>query len=110
MIYTGEDKNKIYFQCEQCGKIHGIFKFMTVEDTPQYFRLKGKIVNCKCGNKIIADENEKIMKITIEPEEIRCPKCGSTQIQLQKRGWKITTGIIGSSKIERVCLNCKNKF
>ena len=41
---------------------------------------------------------------------VRCPKCGSSQIQAMKRGWKLTTGFIGSSKIERVCLNCKNKF
>ena len=42
--------------------------------------------------------------------DIKCPKCGSTQIQLMKRGWKITTGLLGSSKNERVCINCKHKF
>jgi len=42
--------------------------------------------------------------------EVHCPKCGSTQIQLMKRGWKVTTGFLGSSKNERVCMNCKHKF
>ena len=110
MIYTGEDNNKIYFQCEQCGKIHGIFKFMTVEDTPQYFRLKGKIVNCKCGNKITADENEKILKTQPEIKKVVCPKCGYDDFEIAKRGFTITTGFIGSGKQQRVCKNCLYKW
>jgi Zn finger protein HypA/HybF involved in hydrogenase expression len=110
MIYTGEDNNKIHFQCEQCGKIHSIFKFMAIEDTPEFIRFKGNIINCKCGIKIVADENEKIMKTSIEPEIIHCPKCNSTQIQIIKRGWKITSGFLGSSKNERVCMNCLHKW
>jgi len=47
---------------------------------------------------------------SLNVNEIKCPKCGSTQIQLMKRGWKVTTGFLGSSVNERVCLNCKHKF
>jgi DNA-directed RNA polymerase subunit RPC12/RpoP len=43
-------------------------------------------------------------------DQVKCPKCGSTQIQLMKRGWKLTTGLIGANKVERVCMNCKHKF
>ena len=39
-----------------------------------------------------------------------CPKCGSTDISAGKRGWKITTGILGSSKVIITCLKCGNKF
>ena len=35
-----------------------------------------------------------------------CPKCGSTSLSANKRGWKITTGILGSSKIIITCMNC----
>ena len=42
--------------------------------------------------------------------KVICPKCGSVQIQIVKRGWKITTGFIGSSRNERVCMRCKHKF
>ncbi len=42
--------------------------------------------------------------------QVICPKCGSTNIQIVKRGWKATTGLIGSSKNERVCINCLKKF
>ena len=41
---------------------------------------------------------------------LKCPICGSKQIQMMKRGWKITTGFIGSNKNERVCMACKHKF
>lgn len=39
-----------------------------------------------------------------------CPKCGSTSISANRRGWKITTGILGSSKIIATCLNCGHKW
>lgn len=50
---------------------------------------------------------------TWKPENsntVHCPYCGSTNIQIMKRGWKVTTGFLGSSKNERVCVNCMKKF
>ena len=41
---------------------------------------------------------------------ITCPHCGSTHYTVMKRGWKITTGFLGSSKVIRVCDNCLKKF
>jgi Uncharacterized protein conserved in archaea len=91
----------------------------------------------KYNNKVINFEKEKERKITEinqyynnkdyydkkKAEEIakaqaiknlqnitRCPRCGSTNIQIVKRGWRITTGFIGSGKNERVCVNCMKKF
>ena len=40
---------------------------------------------------------------------IKCPRCGSTQIQAVPRKWSIMTGIL-TNKVDRVCLNCKHKF
>lgn len=48
--------------------------------------------------------------VTKNNGEVKCPKCKSTQVQLMKRGWKLTTGFLGSSKNERVCVACKHKF
>ncbi|MFT8313173.1 MAG: hypothetical protein ABF633_02835 [Clostridium sp.] len=39
-----------------------------------------------------------------------CPKCKSTNIHAEKRGWKLMTGFIGSSKIIITCLNCGHKW
>ena len=41
---------------------------------------------------------------------ITCPHCGCTHYTVMKRGWKITTGFLGSSKVIRVCDNCLKKF
>lgn len=41
-----------------------------------------------------------------QPPQVSCPKCGCTQISANQRGWKITTGFIGSSKVINTCMNC----
>jgi hypothetical protein len=43
-------------------------------------------------------------------DAVKCPKCGSGQIHAEKRGWRLTTGFIGSGKIRMTCLKCGNKF
>lgn len=40
---------------------------------------------------------------------IKCPKCGSTQIQMVPRKWSLLTGFL-TNKVDRVCMNCKHKF
>ena len=41
---------------------------------------------------------------------LACPRCGSTRVQTEKRGWKWTTGMIGSGNTVNTCLQCGNKF
>jgi DNA-directed RNA polymerase subunit RPC12/RpoP len=43
-------------------------------------------------------------------DSIKCPKCGSTQLSANKKGWTMTTGMIGSSKILITCLKCGKQF
>lgn len=40
----------------------------------------------------------------------RCPKCGSTHIHAEKRGWSVLTGLIGSAAIVVTCLKCGSQF
>lgn len=40
---------------------------------------------------------------------LRCPKCGSTNIQMVPRKWSPLTGFM-TNKVDRVCVNCKNRF
>ena len=40
---------------------------------------------------------------------VRCPRCGSTQIQMVPRKWSLLTGFL-TNKVDRVCVNCKRKF
>lgn len=52
--------------------------------------------------------------LTIRPDEdemqsqnaLTCPKCGSTNVTTSARGWKWTTGFIGSGKTVNRCGNC----
>lgn len=37
---------------------------------------------------------------------LTCPKCGSTNVTTGARGWKWTTGFIGSGKTVNRCGNC----
>lgn len=54
---------------------------------------------------------EKLRLKTLDEQKIpHCPKCHSTSLHAEKRGWKATTGLLGSSKIVITCLNCGNKF
>lgn len=46
---------------------------------------------------------------TYTPPPVKCPKCGSTQIQMVPRKWSPLSGFM-TNKIDRVCVNCKCKF
>lgn len=46
---------------------------------------------------------------TDSENKVRCPKCGSTQIQIINQKWSLMTGLM-TNKVNRVCLKCKNKF
>lgn len=81
-----------------CGGI-GPFQKKHVDEFGQL--IKGMIKRSIC---------EKQTGKTTPDDMVRCPKCGSTQIQLQKRGWTLATGLIASGMNERVCLNCLYKF
>lgn len=44
-----------------------------------------------------------------ESNKVRCPRCGSTQIQMVQRKWSWITGFM-TNKVDRVCMNCKHKW
>ena len=39
----------------------------------------------------------------------KCPKCGSTNIQIVPRKWSLLSGFM-TNKTDRVCVNCKYKW
>lgn len=54
-------------------------------------------------------ENPKKIKLD-ENGNVMCPYCGSTQIQIVKRGYHWFFGLLGSDQNERVCVHCMKKF
>lgn len=45
-----------------------------------------------------------------DEEKVKCPKCGSTQVHAEKRGWNMMTGMLGAGKIVMTCPKCGHKF
>jgi len=59
-----------------------------------------------------------------KPKQVMCPKCGSTQISAQKRGFSlgkavagavvmpvgVVAGFLGSKKIDITCLACGHRW
>jgi hypothetical protein len=43
-------------------------------------------------------------------DKVRCPRCNSTQIHAEMRGWSWLTGILGSRAIRITCLACGHQF
>lgn len=61
--------------------------------------------NTKYIIKTCSKENE----ISFDEKPLRCPKCGSTNIQIVPRKWSIWAGVF-TNAVDRVCVICKNKF
>jgi len=53
-------------------------------------------------------ENKEVLDTYFK--SVRCPNCGDNQIQMQKRGWNLLVGLIGSGNNQRVCMKCLHKF
>lgn len=43
-------------------------------------------------------------------ELVKCPKCFSSQIHADRRGWRLLSGFMGSGKVVITCLRCGHKF
>ena len=65
----------------------------------------------------VLDRESRVVQPTLDPapsaatkNTVTCPRCGSTQITTGQRGWKLTTGFLGSSKTVNRCANCGYKW
>lgn len=45
-----------------------------------------------------------------EKNQVRCPKCGSTNITAGQRGYSLLTGFVGSGSTVNRCANCGHKW
>lgn len=110
MIYAKEDKNNLYFQCEECKSVFPIDKMFLKSNNDNIIELYTSL-KCKCGNKDERKIYDKLSQYQVQPmDKVVCPKCGYGDFEIVKRGWKLTTGFLGSSKNQRVCKNCMYKW
>ena len=83
-------------------------------------RYSNGVICGKCGTKYTIDENDNRtvscphcnpnykppIKIDNSNKPLSCPKCNSQSISTNRRGWKLTTGFLGSSKMINTCQHC----
>jgi uncharacterized paraquat-inducible protein A len=53
----------------------------------------------------VANVREKVAELN----KPKCPRCGSTQIQMVQRKWSFWTGFL-TNKVDRVCVKCKHRW
>ncbi len=75
-------------KCPECGK----------EISDQ------SIVCINCGYPINQPQQ------TVDTNQVKCPKCGSTNITTDLRGWNVMTGFMGSGQTVNRCANCGYKW
>lgn len=130
MYLFGQETGYVLIECEKCGRVLKFDKqyFVTVSEENCISTIP---LQCKCGNK---SENPIVKKPPdIKPPsrptpvstEIHCPKCGSTQITANKKGFGLGKaaaggillgpvglmgGLLGSNKVILTCLKCGHQF
>lgn len=111
--------NETTLICEKCGSsnIANVSGNMTIGD----ILLITKIYNnknflesmCKLHDTDIIEYTSRMnqfkQQLNSSSNQIKCPKCGSTNIQMVQRKWSLLTGFM-TNKVDRVCVNCKYKF
>lgn len=95
-LYDEYSHNQEEYKKELAAKT---LREIEIQDAREKEKRKDKQNTIPKANKISTDTGE----------NLKCPKCGSTQIQMVNRRWTIGTGFL-TNKIDRVCINCKNKF
>lgn len=107
-----KDHYQITFKCKKCGSSECV-----LEDTDDIFATICK----KCGDrKVIIEKRTTVDKrfdkpvvhtspFIIEDKRPRCPKCGSTYIQVVKRKHSFWGGF-RTEEVDRVCVYCKHRW
>jgi uncharacterized membrane protein YvbJ len=90
-------------KCARCGQPFPVPKGTYSAEEPETTPLWGRK-----SDSIWRGEGKTNM--TTADDQVKCPRCGSAQIHAEKRGWRLTTGFIGSSKIWITCLKCGHRF
>ena len=75
------------------------------EKEPIEYQLKMSQFKNQVQQQKIAKQQERNQR-----NQVRCPKCGCTDIGVANRGFSIVTGFIGSGKSMNVCKKCGYKW
>lgn len=129
MIFNEEYMGNYFIKCERCGSINKKHKTYAKKYGDE-LHFNPPIL-CSCGNtgKIVCIKNKETSpsvsttssSFSSNEDFIKCPKCGSTQITADKKGFGLGKaaaggvllgpvgllgGLVGSKKVMVTCLKC----
>ena len=136
------DKDFVNVECKKCEKIYKYKRLMYFSEVAPEGCVPNTPIQCpNCGNitpansRILPKENSAHISNTSashapqkkkkDSDTVSCPKCGSTQIQMTKKGFGLGKaavgglllgpvgllgGAIGANNVQRVCVKCRYKF
>lgn len=114
MLWDSEDDGFISVKCPKCAKISNIKKLAAIKTSTGY-KLNGE-GKCACG--LVFDE-------IYRDERVKCPRCGSTEVTVQKEGFDAGSACCGAflvgplgllcgakeaNKLNLHCLKCGHKW
>ena len=130
--HFSEDASSVGAECPNCGAVLKISKERLKEKDGGYVSINKLICPCKCEYDEIAFANIGKRpqanfkdKTSTSQSEVRCPKCGSTQITGYKKGFGVGKavgggillgpagllgGFLGSQKVVVACLKCGHRW
>ena len=134
MKCTGQDEKHILVECTRCGRKVKVEKTLISETPTGYLvnNISSKL-NCICGKKSISIDGKPYVKYVstekptkvVEDIQLKCPKCKSTNLTANNKGFGLGKaavggillgpvgllgGLFGSKKPVFICLNCGNQF
>jgi tellurium resistance protein TerD len=117
MKYLQEIKGRIHCSCDKCGNIMDVPSIDCKQDESGNYTVRYEVKCMKC--------RKESWIITHDPsssnEEIKCPKCASTQLSANTKGFGLGKaavggvllgpvgllgGFVGSKKVKITCLRC----
>lgn len=106
-----EEERIANIKCHECGNVIGNIEICPYCGFNMFEYKKEKELEEQKIREVLSRQNNVVKNITSTPvsNAVRCPKCGSTQIQIVNRRYSLLTGFL-TNKVDRVCINCKYKW
>lgn len=100
-----------YDECETIKQVAKTYDAIVSIEKDIYSKSKNNVLDGK-NIKALANpyyKPEKFTKCVKSNRPLKCPKCGSQNIQIVRRKWTLLAGF-ATNKVDRVCANCLYKW
>ncbi|KJR45065.1 Phage protein [Desulfosporosinus sp. I2] len=125
MKYFGQDELYVLAECDSCGRVLKM-KRENLTPTGSGFNINSNS-KCPCGRGCLTIEGKPTSKVasTTNGSQLKCPKCKSTNLTANNKGFGLGKaavggillgpvgllgGLVGSKKAVFICLKCGNQF